>query len=74
MQNKLSLFLVNEGEVTSATPDTTCDGLNSILVLASCDADALAIAADYDSGILQADNYTADGVTIAVIKRLTNEN
>ena len=74
MQNKLSLFLVNDGEATSATPDTICDGFNSILVLASCNDDALAIAADYDSGILQADNHIIDGVTIAVIKRLTNEN
>lgn len=65
--DELSLYLVAEGEVTSATADTEWDGINSILVAATSEDGALKVADAYDQGLVQADNLAWGGGTIAVV-------
>ena len=63
----LSMYLVAEGQVTSATPETQWDGTNSILVAATSEDAALQVADAYDRGAVQADNLTWDGETLACV-------
>ena len=63
----LSLYLVAEGEVTAATPQTEWDGANSILVAATSEDAALTVANAYDRGEVQADNLQWLGETISVV-------
>lgn len=53
---KPTFFLVREGIVSPASPDTPWDGKRSVLVFASSPKAALKIAEAYDKGKVQADN------------------
>ena len=63
----LSLYLVSEGDVSAATPETEWDGANSILVAATSEDGALKVADAYDRGETAADNMAWDGKTISVV-------
>jgi len=63
----LRLYLVAEGEVTEATPETKWDGKNSILIAATCESSACHVACAYDAGEVQADNLAWNGETISVV-------
>lgn len=65
--DELSLYLVAEGEVSPATPETEWDGANSILVAATSEEAALRMADAYDMGEVQADNLQWGGETISVV-------
>lgn len=55
------------GEVAQADASTEWDGENSVLVAATSEGNALHIATMYDKGLVQSDNMTWDGQTIAVV-------
>jgi hypothetical protein len=65
--DELKLWLVSEGDVTSATPETEWDGDNSILVAATSSAAALEVAEAYDKGEVRADNLAWLGATIGCV-------
>lgn len=65
--NDLKLYLVNEGDVTPASPATEWDGVNSILVAATNESAALKVADAYDAGRITAGNLAWHGETIAVV-------
>lgn len=65
--NDLSIYLVTEGEVEPAGPDTEWDGERSILVAATSEESALKVAEAYDSGLVQAGNLAWAGRTIGVV-------
>jgi len=65
--NELSLYLVDQGDVTAADENAEWDGENSILVAATSEEAALVVAAAYERGETQADNLAWNGETIAVI-------
>jgi hypothetical protein len=66
--NTLSLFLVNEGDVSDATPDTEFDATNSILILAESAERAQVVASLYDAGKVGIDNWQYMGETIAAVR------
>ncbi|MDK2126698.1 hypothetical protein [Parachitinimonas caeni] len=63
----LILYLVSEGEVTLADPETEWDGTNSILVAATSEAAALKVATAYDQEEVEVGNLAWNGATIAVV-------
>lgn len=63
----LSLYLVTEGEVTAADPETEWDGANSILVAATSEDAALKGGEAYDRGEVQAGNLQWLGQAISVV-------
>lgn len=63
-----NLYLVTEGRAELATPATAWDGIDSVLVLAIDDTDALDVADAYDRGEVQADNAVVDGVTVGCVR------
>lgn len=63
-----SFYLVCEGEVTDAGPETSFDGNDSVLVLAENEEHARLIAALCDAGSLQADNVTLDGSVVSCVQ------
>jgi hypothetical protein len=65
--NELSLYLVDQGDVTAANESTEWDGENSILVAATSEQSALVVADAYERGEIQADNLSWNGATIAVV-------
>ncbi len=64
---ELNLYLVAEGEISSATPATEWDGTNSILVAATSENAALQVAEAYDRGDVFPDNIAWNGETISVV-------
>jgi hypothetical protein len=68
-----NLYLVAEGDVSEATPDTEWDGERSVVVLATDEADALDIASLWEKNLLQADNCIYDGQTVAAVFRGIDE-
>lgn len=65
--DQLKLFLVTNGQVTAATAETECDGTESILVAATSEAGALAVADAYDRGQAQMDNLCLHGSTVGCV-------
>ena len=65
--NDLSLYLVAEGDVTSATAETEWDGFSTVLVAATSEAGAIKVADAFDRGLVQADNLPWGETTIAVV-------
>lgn len=61
----LNLYLVSEGDVAPAGPETTFDGINSLLVAASSRTGALEVAEAFDRGEIAVDNLAWSGNTIA---------
>lgn len=53
---KAKFWIVNEGRVSRATPDTPWDGDRSLLVYATSPKAALMVAEAYDKGEVQPDN------------------
>lgn len=64
-----SFYLVDAGLVTLATPDTEFDGVDSVLVYASSPEEALALAHQYDQGLVDVDNLwiPAQGRAVAAL-------
>jgi len=66
MENKL--YLVSEGKVFEVEPDDhKCNWATECLVLALCDENALRIAEQYDSGLIQYDNHVYCSVPIVAL-------
>ena len=63
----LSLYLVDEGEVSAATAETEWDGTSTILVAATSEEGALKVADAYDKCLVEASNLVWEGATIAVV-------
>ena len=64
----LNLYLVNEGDVSDATPYTEFDATNSILVFAESAERAVEVAALYDAGKAGVDNWHYMGEVIAAVR------
>jgi len=66
----LNLYLVSEGDVTDATPETEFDGINSVIVAAQTPAEALELVGQFERGEIGIDNIAgpacgyAQGITI----------
>lgn len=63
----LSLYLVSEGNVTPASADTECDWSESIIVAATSEHAALAIAQAWDQGRVQQDTLMWGDRAICVV-------
>lgn len=72
MDPKRSFYLVQEGDVTLATAKTDFDNINSILVYAADEQEALWLAELSDRGLAQVSNMHLEDGTVAVC--LAREN
>ena len=52
----MKFYLVENGVVSEATPDTEFDGIECVLVAAESEALALELADQYDKGMIGIDN------------------
>lgn len=64
----LNLYLVNEGDVSDATPYTEFDATNSILVLADSAERAVEVAGLYDANKAGVDVWQYMGQPIAAVR------
>ena len=62
-----SLYLVTNGRAEHADSATQDDGVESVLVLAYNEADAIAHADAYDRGEIEAGNEVVDGETVGCL-------
>lgn len=65
----MNLYLVTEGKATVCDIDTPCDGIESFLVIAASEDEAIEIACAYDKGYIGIGNVTHQGRTIAAATR-----
>ncbi len=74
MPPRPGFYLVHNGKVSRATPDTPWDGEESVLVYASSPKAALRVAEAYDRGLAQADNIYANGTKVSAAVFLLDED
>ena len=74
MPPRPGFYLVRNGKVSRATPDTPWDGEESVLVYATSPRAALIIAEAYDKGLAQADNVFVDGKTVAAVFMINKDS
>lgn len=67
----VNFYLVTNGSAELADPDTEFDGIESVLVRADSEQEALALADEYDAGLTQIDNVwlPAEGRAVAALIR-----
>ncbi|WP_156782273.1 hypothetical protein [Acidihalobacter aeolianus] len=73
-QAALNLYLVSQGEAVRADGTEKVDGTESVFAAAPTSAAALQLAAEYDEGLRQPDNYeVSPGCVVGALRRSEDE-